>query len=182
MEIREKYIARIINDPAGNGFTEVKMINAPQVTTSRWTRQRCWYLCRAANDSDTTPPRSPDRDSTLLTLEEYRFGLMLRREVSFPFPPNFTAEWEDFQDAVVRVEEEAFKRGYGKAFAMGCGNCLFGHHDDSLRPCSFPGKRRPTLEAIGVNLHDTLTMLDWQDYLVRDSNEPFQLFALVMLE
>jgi predicted metal-binding protein len=182
MEMREKYVARLINDPKRFGFTEVKMINAPQIMTARWVRQRCWYLCLNPNADNTVPPGTPTGDETQLLLDEYKFGVMIRQDIGFPFPVDFQPVWLEFQEALVAVENESFKRGYGKAFAAGCGNCLSGHHDDSLRPCSFPGKKRPTLEAVGVNLYDTLNLIGWDEYLVRDAHQPFHLFGLLLLE
>ena len=182
MEMREKYIARLINEPKPSGFTEVKMVNAPQIATARWMRQRCWYLCEASHEVDTVPPLSPSADETQAVLEEFRFGLMISKEVGFPFPQNFDPVWLDFQRSLTNAENQAFVRGYGKAFLIGSGNCLFGHHDDSLRPCRFAGKKRPTMEAVGINLHETLNMIGWDDLRVRDPHEPFQMFGLLLLE
>lgn len=183
VELREKYIARLLNEPQRHGFTEIKLFNTPQVTVSRWVRQRCWYLCKAAGESSTTPPATPDGESTRLTLEEYKFGVVLRREVPFAeMEQDAAAVWLAFQNSLVEVENQAFVRGYGKAFAIASGNCLFCHHDDRFRPCDFPGKRRPTLESIGVNLYDSFAQMAWEDYLLRGPGEPFQLFALVLLE
>jgi predicted metal-binding protein len=182
MEMREKYVARLINEPTRYGFTEIKMINAPQVQLARNVRQRCWYLCKAANQLDTTPPVTPTADDTQLMLDEYKFGLFLRKEVGFPFPVDFDPIWLEFQESMVNAERESFVRGYGKAFAIASGNCLCGHHDDSLRPCNFAGRKRPTLESIGVSLYDTLGLIGWDDYLVRDPHQPFQLFGLLLLE
>ena len=182
MEQREEYIARIINRPAEHGFTEVKMVNAPQIQVSRWVRHRCWYLCQNAHGSDVTPPATPRSDETQEIVDEYKFGVICRKEIGFPFPADFDREWLDFQTAMIRAENEAFVRGYGKAFTIGVGNCLFGHHDDSLRPCKFEGKKRPTLESVGVNLYETLNMVGWDAYVVRDPHEPFQVFGLLLLE
>lgn len=182
VELREKYIARLINEPERFGFTEVKLFNTPQVTVSRWVRQRCWYLCKSPGQP-STPPQAPSGDDTRLTLEEYKFGIVIRREVPLAeFEADAASVWAAFQAALTEVESQAFVRGYGKAFVIGAGNCLFCHHDDRFRPCSYPGKRRPTLEAIGVNLYDSFAQMAWEDYLLRGASEPFQLFALLLLE
>ena len=182
MEVREKYIARLLNDPIVYGFSETKFIHMPQIITSNWVRQRCQYVCRHVRQSDFTPPFSPGAADTQKMLDEFRFGLILRKEVSLPFEGDFMRAWSDFEQAMVESETQAFQRGYGKAFAIGAGNCLFCHHDDSLRPCEFNGKSRPTLEAIGINLHDTLDMVGWDQYLVRSPEEPFQMFGVLLLE
>ncbi len=182
MEIREKYIARLLNDPGNAGFTEAKFIHAPQIVTSRWVRLRCQYLCHHKRQSDVIPPFSPTTEEINDTLEEYKFGLMVRREVAIPLETDHQSLWGEFEQAMIEAENEAFIRGYGKAFAMAVGNCLFCHHDDSMRPCDFAGKSRPTLEAVGVNLSDTLEMIGWSEYLVRDEDNAFQFFGILLLE
>ncbi|MBI1292041.1 hypothetical protein GC173_12485, partial [bacterium] len=69
MEVREKYIARLLNDPASHGYSEIKFIHTPQVVVSRWVRQRCQYLCRSSRQSDLCPPFSPTADDTLKMLD-----------------------------------------------------------------------------------------------------------------
>lgn len=182
MELREKFVARLLNDPVTYGFTEMKFVHMPQIVVARWIRQRCLYVCQARRQSDFCPPFSPAAEDTARTLEDYKFGLMVRREQPLPFPDGSPSEWRAFEQAMADAENECFVRGYGKAFAIAAGNCLFCHHDDQHRPCDYPGKSRPTLEAIGVNLHDTLDMIGWDQYLVRDPHDPFQFFGLLLLE
>ncbi len=181
-EVREKYIARLCQHPEEHGFSEIKFIHSPQITISRWVRQRCLYTCSQKHKLDVSPPMSPTAEDTFKTLDEYRFGLMLRREEELPRSDGVEEMWLDFERSMVEAENEAFIRGYGKAFCIGAGNCLFCHHDNEMRPCQFGTKTRPTLEAIGVNLYETFEMIAWEKYLVRQESDPFQLFGLLLLE
>ncbi|MBI5155048.1 hypothetical protein HZA57_07405 [Candidatus Poribacteria bacterium] len=181
MEVREKYIARMLNDPADFNLSEAKFIHSAQVFTARAVRLRCQYTCSHTRQSDTTPPHSPSADETRGVLDEYKFGLMLRREDPAE-PRDHLAFWPDFSRTVLGIERECLVRGYPRAFALGIGNCLYVHHDDSLRPCDYAGKARPTLEAIGVELKETLEMVHWEGYLHRETGDPFQVFALLLLE
>lgn len=182
MEVREKYVARLMNDPATHGFSEIKFVHTPQIVTGKWVRLRCQYVCQAARQSELVPPFSPTVADTVGMLDEYKFGILVRREIPMPPPVPRDDMWHEFQESLLRAEKECFLRGYGKAFALGVGNCLFCHTDDSLKPCEFPWKSRPTLESIGVNLYDTLDMIGWDMYIVREPSEPFQMFGLLLLE
>ncbi len=183
MEVREKYIARMMSMPQDYGFTEVKFMQAAQVITGSWVRLRCQYLCKPDRQALLSPPNTPESEDMAGLFEDYKTGLMMRREIEVNEILDIGAEqmWAEFQDAMIRAENEAFIRGYGRAFCVGVGNCIFCHHDDSIRPCGYPEKRRPTLEAVGINLHDTLDMIGWQSLLVRDPGDPFQLFGLLLL-
>ena len=181
MEVREQYIARLLKNPGSLGFTEIKFIHSPQLQLSHAVRLRCQYTCQATGRSTLSPPASPGPEQVERMIEEYKFGILVRREVPFPFPEDFGEVWREFQQALVEAENEAFIRGYGRAFALAAGNCLFCHHDNSLRPCMFPSKSRPTFEALGIHLHDTLNLVAWEHFLVRDPEDPFQIFGLLLL-
>jgi predicted metal-binding protein len=182
MEVREKYIARLLKDPTAFGFTEIKFVHAPQVQYSRAIRLRCQYTCHGAGSSVLTPPHSPTMEEAQRMIDEFKFGVFVRREIPAPLPADFAEVWRDFEQSLVEAENESFIRGYGRAFAVASGNCLYCHHDESMRPCTFGGKRRPTLEAIGINLHDTFNMMAWEHHLVREPDAAFNLFGLLMLE
>jgi len=181
LEVREHYIAQLMRHPADYGLTEAKFVHAPHIITAHSSRLRCQYLCHSEGKSKSCPPHSPTHEDTIKILEEYRFGLMLRREIA-PGAEGDPAEWAAFHASLLQAEGESFRRGYSKAFALGVGNCIYQHLSDATRPCDFPGKSRPTLEAIGVNLTETLDILGWDAYLVRKPADPFQMFALLLLE
>lgn len=181
MEVREKYIARLMKNPDSLGFTEIKFVHAPQLQLSHGVRLRCQYTCPATGKVPTSPPQTPDVEQMAATLQEFKFGIMVRREVTWPYPSDLGEMWREFQQALMEAENEAFIRGYGNAFALAVGNCLYCHHDDSMRPCLFSGIRRPTFEAVGINLQETLTMLAWEQYLLREPEGAFQMFGLLLL-
>lgn len=182
MEVREKYIYRLINTPEKFGLTATKFIYMNQVFTSRATRMRCQYSCSMTRQCDKVPPLTFTAPETKETLAEFKFGIMVRQEVPLTSETNIKEVWEQFSDTMIKVERACQIRGYGKAAVLFVGNCLYCHHDDSLRSCDYTHKARPTCEAIGLELKSTLETIIWEDHLVRDEEEPFQLFSLLCLE
>lgn len=181
METREAYMSRILQQPALLKFNEIRFIHASQVLTSAAVRQRCLYTCSQTRQSHLNPPFSPSSEETRRILDEYRYGLMVRRELAAASRA-FLDAWTEFSAHMLEFERQCFVRGYPRAFAMAVGNCLYGHHDDSLRPCDYPEKNRPTFEAAGIDLSVALEMINWDGYLVRDPEDPFQMFGLLMVE
>ncbi|MCB2155118.1 DUF2284 domain-containing protein [bacterium] len=181
MEVRERYVARIMNDPAVFGLTEAKFIYSSQIFVNRSVRLRCQFTCDETRQSDLTPPYSPTVEETREMLGEYKYGLIVRLEEPFGQRDHLKV-WSDFSGTVLHTEKECLKRGYPRAFALAIGTCLYLHHDDRFRPCEFPGKQRPTLEALGIELKDTLEMVHWGDLINRDEDDPFQLFGVLLLE
>lgn len=182
MEVRELFVARLMKHPEDFGLSEVKFIHAPQIIVAQSSRLRCQYLCQQQRQSANCPPFSPTHTDMRTVLDEYRFGVMVRRETKFADADEPMAEWAQFQSSMLEAEGESFRRGYSKAFAVAIGNCIYQHLDDSMRPCDFEGKSRPTLEAVGVNLTDTLEIIGWDRWLVREPGEAFQMFGLLLLE
>lgn len=181
MEVRERYVGRLLKEPAVFGLTEAKFIHAPQIFTSRAIRLRCRYTCCQAHQSATVPPMSPSAEETRAVLDEYRFGLVLRREEPLS-DKDIREVWREFAGVILGLEGECIVRGYPRAFAIAIGTCLYQHSDDTLRPCDYPMKSRPTLEATGIELHDTLEMVQWQDHVVREAGDPLQLFSVLLLD
>ncbi len=181
MEVRERYIARLLHEPEAFGLTEAKFIHAPQIIVSRAIRLRCRYTCCQAHQSANVPPMSPGADETRGVLDEYRFGLILRREEP-PSQSDIRQVWQQFAAGILGVENECMLRGYPRSFAIAIGTCLYQHTDDSLRPCDYPMKSRPTFEAVGIELRETLEMVQWQHHAVREEGEALQLFSVVLLD
>ena len=180
MEPREKYIARLLLEPDKFGFTEAKFIRMPQIELSEAVRIRCQFHCAQGGKCRFSPPLSPEAGKIRLLLEEYKLGVMIRREVEDD--SDFAHNWMAFGHNVSLLEKGANKRGYARAFAIGVGNCQYLHHDDSRRPCSYENKIRPTLEAIGVELQETLAAVMMEEHLVREKGQPFNLFGLMLVE
>lgn len=180
-DTRDAYMSRVLQNPASMDFTEVRFIYSAQIAVGAGIRQRCQYSCAHAHQTTLSPPLSPDAPATRHLLDEYRYGLIVRREVPIS-DEDFNRIWRRFSEKMLEFEQESFIRGYPKAFVPAVGSCLFGHADDSLRPCEYAGKSRPSLEAIGINLGETLDLIGWEAYITRDADEPFQMFSFLMLE
>lgn len=179
--MREKHVALLMNQPAEFGLAEAKFIHVPQICTGSAVRLRCQYACTHTRQSDLVPPHSPTAEEMRRILDEYRYGLMVRREEPFGHRDHREV-WSEFSRQVLAIERDCTVRGYARAFAVAIGTCLLLHRDESLRPCEFAGKARPTFEAAGIDLKETLEMIQWHGMVVRDEGEPFQLFALVLLD
>jgi len=180
-ELREKFLGLLLQDPERFGMTEARFVHSPQVIVTRSVRLRCQYTCLQSRQCDLTPPMTPTSGETRAVLDEYKFGFMVRREETFG-QREIRNVWREFADHMIHLEEECIVRGYPRSFALGIGNCLYLHHGDSLRPCDYPGKSRPTLESLGVELKDTFEILNWEEHLVREPGETFQMFGLLMIE
>jgi len=179
---REKIVNKLITKPETMGVTESKFVYTAQVKFANSSRLRCQYDCLAGEDKNTFhPPNTPGLEVSRDMLLEYRFGLLIRKEVPAD-PKPAMEEWTKFSDLILGHEKKAFLMGYVRAFVLAIGTCQYLHRNDDFRPCLYPSKKRPTFESVGVELLETLEMVAWHDYAQRTKDDPFQLFALLMLE
>lgn len=89
------------------GVEKVKIIDTETVVVGEWVRWKCLYGCPLYAKDPFHPPVAPDAESTKKVLREYAKALLLNG-------PN----GQTLTEAAVKLEGEAYHRGYYKAFAL----------------------------------------------------------------
>lgn len=178
---RERYIRQLMQEPESLGLTGTRFLYTKNIVLSGCSRMRCNFDCLCENKKPYHPPLTPPIEECRNLFTEYRYGLLFRKEVpAEPVPP--LTVWSDFAAQIRKIERQCFLDGYPRALAMAIGTCQYLHRTDDFRPCTYPRKHRPTFEALGIELLNTLEFVSWHDYAHRNDGDPFQLFALLMLE
>jgi predicted metal-binding protein len=86
---------------------KAKIIDVETVVVAEWVRWKCQYGCPLFEKDPFHPPFAPDATSTKRVLGEYTKALLLNG-------PN----GQTLSEAAVKLEGEAYHRGYYKAFAL----------------------------------------------------------------
>ncbi len=86
---------------------KAKIIDTETVVMAEWVRWKCQYGCPLFEKDPFHPPVAPDAASTKKVLGEYTKAILLNS-------PN----GQTLSEAAVRLEGEAYHRGYYKAFAL----------------------------------------------------------------
>ncbi len=89
------------------GAEKAKLIDTETVVVAEWVRWKCQYGCPLFEKDSFHPPYDPDTESTQKVLKEYTKGILLNG-------PN----GQVLKEAAVKLEGEAYHRGYYKAFAL----------------------------------------------------------------
>ena len=89
------------------GAEKAKLIDTETVVVGEWVRWKCQYGCPLFEKDPFHPPVAPDAESTKKVLGEYTKAILLNG-------PN----GQTLSEAAVRLEGEAYHRGYYKAFAL----------------------------------------------------------------
>lgn len=89
------------------GVEKTKIIGTETVVVAEWVRWKCQYGCPLFEKDPFHPPFAPDAESTKKVLKEYTKAILLNG-------PN----GQTLSEAAVKLEGEAYHRGYYKAFAL----------------------------------------------------------------
>jgi hypothetical protein len=89
------------------GCEKAKIIDTSTVIIEKWTRWKCLYGCPFYNKDGYHPPFAPSVEETKEVLGEYTKAILLNGP-----------KGKDLTDIAVRLEGEAYKMGYYKAFAL----------------------------------------------------------------
>ncbi len=89
------------------GAEKAKVIDTETVVVAEWVRWKCLYGCPLFAKDPFHPPVAPDAESTKKVLREYTKAILLNG-------PN----GQKLTEAAVRLEGEAYHRGYYKAFSL----------------------------------------------------------------
>lgn len=89
------------------GVEKAKIIDAGTIAVDEWVQWKCLYGCRFYDKDAFHPPYAPDAESTKRVLKAYRWALLMNGPEANPLT-----------EAAIRLEGEAYLRGYYKAFAF----------------------------------------------------------------
>lgn len=103
----DKILDSLVTRSVELGAEKAKLIDTETVVVGEWVRWKCLYGCPLYAKDPFHPPVAPDAESTKKVLGEYTKAILMNG-------PN----GQVLSEAAVRLEGEAYHRGYYKAFAL----------------------------------------------------------------
>ncbi len=173
---KEKYVlkAREI------GITNAKIIDTRTVVVANWVRLKCQFGCNGYNKYLTCPPFSPSPEYMKKVLREYKTGLLLQIE---KIPPEKEDKiWRKFKGIIVKLEREIFLDGFYKAYGLSTGPCHFCKRCDITKGCVNPDLARPSMEACGIDVYQTVRNNGWKLEVVKTRKSLCSYVGLILIE
>ena len=162
-----------------------KIISTKDVFVENWVRQKCEYGCRDFARHFTCPPYSPTPEETRKRLRGYKRALLVEFFRS-------KQKQQNMHGVMYDLEREAFLSGLYKAFSYVAGSCRIcancpaeeveNPNEYSKRGCLYKKKARPSMEACGIDVYQTARKAGYNIDVVKDENECYRLFGLLLLE
>jgi predicted metal-binding protein len=165
------------------GASDAAPLAGAAVVTAEWVRMKCLYGGCTTGRCLTCPPYSPEPARTRVLLDEYRTVVLLRLDVA----PAQAGEWLTWSRRLAGIaldlERELFLAGRYRAFAIAGGRPC-----DLAEPCGRPehcdvrALVRPGPAGCGIDVFATAANAGWTLDVVRAPDDPYHLFALVLVD
>jgi len=141
----------LVRDALALGCEKAKIIQTRHISVGHWVQLQCQYGCKHFGKFFTCPPYSPSSSETAEILADYDKALLIQsHEGSNPIEVGLALE-------------KSFKhKGFYKAFALNSRPCNLCETCSIDTLCKYPEKARPTLQACGIDLNQTLLANNWE--------------------
>ncbi|MDK2930691.1 MAG: hypothetical protein PWR07_822 [Bacillota bacterium] len=155
------------------GAVDALVIDARDIVFDPRTYLKCMYGCSTWGKCWVCPSASGALKpwEAEQVLSRYRYAVLIH-----------THDKDSSQRISFAVESRAYVDGYYFAFSMSdCGLCA----ECSLpedKPCRFPGKARPAMQAMGIDVYATARKQGLPIETLADESQEQNWYSLVMIE
>jgi predicted metal-binding protein len=146
---------QVIQEAVDLGSVKVKVIPVRDITLGHWVRLRCQFGCSHFNQRFTCPTFSPTCDEMGDILMGYRRALVVEAPQS-----------RDVHRIILSLENRLKGKGFFKAFGLQALPCDLCDECTINSQCKYPDKARPTMQACGIDVSQTLMNIGW-DFAVQ---------------
>jgi predicted metal-binding protein len=164
------------------GIPQAMVIDASAVVVEDWVRLKCQYGCGGYAKYLSCPPFSPTPETMRKVISSYAKGLLLIFDNISHAQDRDDSVSLSLRESVFQLERDMFLDGFYKAFGMGSGPCHFCETCDTTVRCRFPEKVRPSMEACGIDVYQTLGNCGITLKVVRSYDEQCTYAGLILIE
>ncbi|MSN26720.1 MAG: methyltransferase domain-containing protein [Geobacter sp.] len=153
------------------GFFEAREIAPSIIRVEPWVKAKCQYGCMFYGKKWSCPPHSMGADDFEKLLGCYSKAFVVAGQ-----PP-----LREFQQKLLELEKQTFLGGYKKALVFTGGPCSWCENCPEDR-CSFPDKRRPSLESCGCDVFALAESCGISMKPIKNSDDFVQYIGLLLVE
>ena len=165
------------------GASDAAILAPCAVVTAEWVRLKCLYGGCTTGRCLTCPPHSPEPARTRLLLDEYRIVLLLRLDVPAAQAGEWLAWSRRLAGIAVAIERELFLAGRYRSLAIAGGRpCRRAEACGHPEACDARALVRPGPVGCGIDVFATAAEAGWSLGVVHAPDDPYHLFALVLVD
>jgi len=165
-----------------NGATHASQIHPSTIVTASWVRFKCQFGCINYNKSYCCPPDSPTPEQTRAIIDSYHLAILFHIEA--PKTKYRAKRYKKFINMLRDLEGDIFKDGYYKAILFLCGPCNLCKGCEKLKgdPCAFGDKARPSMEASGIDVFQTVRNNGFFIETLREKDQTHNSYCLMLVD
>lgn len=176
----EEYCAEAVD----GGATRAKEIAPSSIVTAPWVRLKCRFGCPGYGRRYGCPPDTPSPEDTRAVIECYDRAILFHLESHALEGDSRKEQRQRFCDLLVDLEGELFKDGFYKAFTFLSGPCHLCRECGKGKgePCRHGYRARPSMEACGIDVFQTVRNNGLFIQTLRDKKETQNLYGLMLVD
>ena len=160
----------LIQEAISLGCTKAKVILTKTISIANWMKLQCQYGCSQYGSLLTCPPYTPDSEEMSEVLIEYDKALLINASPEV-----------NVREIVVHLEKRLKDKGFSKAFGLTAKPCDLCEPCTIATNCQFPEKARPTLQACGIDVNETISSNGWDDLGKQSPCTPTHAIGMVLM-
>ena len=165
------------------GFDDYKWITGTDVIVKQWVRFKCVFACPGHGASAMCPPNMPSIDECRRFFSEYEAVAVLHDQKTPQSQEDDEALSPKAAEDLLALERQLFLDGNYKAMAIPmtvCSQCA--ECTGLLATCRHQDKARPTPEALGVDVFETVRRIGFPIEVLTDYTDTVDRYALLLIE
>lgn len=160
----------LIQEALRLGCTKAKVILTKTISMANWMKLQCQYGCSHYGSLLTCPPYAPNAEEMSEVLVDYEKALLINADSE-----------TNIRETVIHLENLLKEKGFGKAFALSAQPCDLCDPCTVATKCRYPEKARPTLQACGIDVNETINNNGWDDLGQQTPCAPTHAIGMVLL-
>ncbi|MEJ2587087.1 MAG: DUF2284 domain-containing protein [Deltaproteobacteria bacterium] len=176
----ERYCHRALD----GGASHVQPISPSTVVTAQWVRMKCQFGCAGYGRRYGCPPDTPTPAQTQAVIDCYHRAILFHLEAPHIEGESRRKRRNQYYDMLIALEAELFKDGYYKAFVFLAGPCHLCRECAKMKgePCKFGYKSRPSMEACGIDVYQTVRNNGFFIHPLREKEEIQNIYSLMLVD
>ncbi|OWZ83842.1 DUF2284 domain-containing protein [Natranaerobius trueperi] len=163
-------------------FYDFKWIKARNIVIKQWVRFKCLFMCNTYGTKSVCPPNMPTIKECEKFFLEYTDAAILRVEIETS-SDEVSAILHDMDDRLMELEKEVFFLGYYKVMTFPATICYRCEKcSRNINTCNNKELSRPTPEALGVDLFETVKKVGYSIEVLSTNNQKMNRYAILMIE
>lgn len=165
------------------GFPDHRLIAGSDVIVGQWVRLKCTYTCEEYGRLACCPPSAPSVATCREFFQEYERVLVIHLQKAGDGDQEISRWKRELNAKLLELERTLFLAGFYKAMVLFAGSCSLCTECASTGPdCHKPGSRRPTPEALGVDVFATARKLGYPIEVLTDRSQVMNRYAFLLVE